>query len=66
MINRVSIPVIDYDEMRKNNFTEPYPGWDMLFGRSNLKVEIKSSTPPGNEEWMDIINKRDIKITASP
>lgn len=66
LINRVSVPVVDYDEVRKDNFTEPDPGWDMLVGRSRLKVEIKSSTPPGNEEWIDIINKRDIKITASP
>ena len=66
MINRVSVPVIDYGEVGKNNFTEPYPGWDMLFGRSKLKIEIKSSTPPRNEEWMDKIKKRDIKITASP
>lgn len=58
-------PVIDYDEVRTDNFQNHDPGWDILVGNKKIKVEIKSSTPPNNESYEDIIEKRDIKITAS-
>lgn len=58
-------PIIDYDEIRTDNFTEPDPGWDFKVGNNLIKVEVKSSTPPNNESSQEIINKRDIKITAS-
>lgn len=57
--------VIDYDEIRTDEFLEPDPGWDFKVGNNHIKVEVKSSTPPNNENHLDIINKRDIKITAS-
>ena len=57
--------VIDYDEVRTDNFKDHDPGWDIMVGTKKLKVEIKSSTPPNNESIADIIAKRDIKITAS-
>lgn len=58
-------PVIDYDEIRTDNFESADPGWDLMVGNLKLKVEIKSSIPPNAENIHDIIEKRDIKITAS-
>jgi hypothetical protein len=58
-------PIIDYDEIRTDNYLEPDPGWDFKVGKSLIKVEVKSSTPPNNENHLAIINNRDIKITAS-
>jgi hypothetical protein len=58
-------PIVDYDEIRTDGFIDPDPGWDFKVGNSSIKVEVKSSTPPNNETKQDIINKRDIKITAS-
>lgn len=58
-------PVIDYDVIRTDNFESADPGWDMMVGNLKLKVEIKSSIPPNGENLRDIIDKRDIKITAS-
>ena len=63
--NKCTSPIIDYDEERKDNFMEADPGWDMLVGNRKIKVEVKSSIPPNREPISDIINKRDIKITAS-
>jgi hypothetical protein len=56
--------IIDYDDVRIDNFTNPDPGWDFIVGKRKLKVEVKSSIPPNQESIADIINKRDIKITA--
>lgn len=58
-------PVIDYDEIRTDNFEEPDPGWDIMVGTKKIKIEIKSSIPPQKEQKEDIIKLRDIKITAS-
>jgi hypothetical protein len=58
-------PVIDYDEIRTDNFLEPDPGWDFKVGAKLMKVEVKSSIPTNSEGHQAIINKRDIKITAS-
>ena len=63
--NNCTKQVIDYDEIRTDNFESADPRWDMMVGDMKLKVEIKSSTPPNNESLEDIIEKRDIKITAS-
>jgi len=57
--------IIDYDEIRDDAFTKPDPGWDFMFGTTNIKVEVKSSIPPNGESVESIINLRDIKITAS-
>lgn len=57
--------VIDYDDVRRDNFMESDPGWDFAFGKKLLKTEVKSSIPPKGEYVKDIIEKRDIKITAS-
>lgn len=62
---RCNTPIIDYDEIRTDNFLEPDPGWDFKVGNMLIKVEVKSSTPPKNEDRQAIINNRDIKITAS-
>lgn len=59
-------PVSDYDELRTDDFTEADPGWDFLVGeKRRLKAEVKSSIPPDGETAANIIEKRDIKITAS-
>jgi hypothetical protein len=58
-------PVIDYDEIRTDNFLEPDPGWDFKAGAKQIKIEVKSSIPTNSESRQAIINKRDIKITAS-
>lgn len=58
-------PIIDYDEIRTDNFEAADPGWDFKVGNNLIKVEVKSSTPPNNENHAAIINSRDIKITAS-
>lgn len=57
--------VIDYDEIRNDNFEEHDPWWDIQIWKTKVKVEVKSSIPPKWETYEDIINKRDIKITAS-
>ena len=44
---------------------KPDPGWDFKVGDKMIKAEVKSSIPPNNESYQSIINKRDIKITAS-
>ncbi len=62
---RCNRQIIDYDEIRTDNFQEPDPGWDFQVGNNRVKVEVKSSTPPNNENHASIINNRDIKITAS-
>ena len=58
-------PVIDYDEIRTDNFTEHDPGWDIMVGYNKIKVEVKSSIPPHGESMSSIVANRDIKITAS-
>lgn len=58
-------PIIDYDEIRTDNFINADPGWDFTLGEKKIKVEVKSSTPPNNESRADIIERRDVKITAS-
>jgi hypothetical protein len=60
-----SQPLIDYDEIRTDNFLEPDPGWDFKAGIKQIKAEVKSSIPTNSESHQAIINKRDIKITAS-
>lgn len=58
-------PIIDYDKIRTDNFENADPGWDFMIGNKKIKVEVKSSIPPNNESYADIISKRDVKITAS-
>lgn len=67
--------IIDYDEVRTDNFTEHDP-WDFCINRDDLRVEVKSSTPPlkkngemeSDEELLRGDGKRlkgrDIKIIA--
>ena len=62
---KCSSEIIDYDEIRKDNFTLSDPGWDLMFSEKKYKIEIKSSIPPNNENHESIIKNRDIKITAS-
>ncbi len=57
--------LIDYDEMRTDNFESADPGWDFIVGNQKMKVEVKSSIPPKDETHENIIRLRDIKITAS-
>lgn len=68
------VHIIDYDEVRTDNFTEHDP-WDFCINRDDLRVEVKSSTPPekkngeieSNEELLRGYGKskgRDIKIIA--
>ncbi len=57
--------ILDYDDIRTDNFQSADPGWDMLVGNSKIKLEVKSSIPPNGELYSDIISKRDVKITAS-
>lgn len=57
--------IIDYDEIRNDNFHEADPGWDFKVGNNKIPIEVKSSTPPNNENYSSIISRRDIKITAS-
>lgn len=68
------VHIIDYDEVRTDNFTEHDP-WDFCINRYDLRVEVKSSTPPekkngeieSNEELLRGYGKskgRDIKIIA--
>lgn len=57
--------IIDYDEIRLDDFMNSDPGWDFKIGNKEIKVEVKSSIPPNGESFNDIISKRDIKITAS-
>lgn len=57
--------IIDYDDVRTDNFLNADPGWDFLVGQRKVKVEVKSSIPPNNESISDIVSKRDIKITAA-
>lgn len=59
------LEVIDYDEIRTDDFKEHDPGWDFMIGQKKIKVEVKSSIPPNQESKENIINLRDIKITAS-
>ena len=56
--------IIDYDEVRIDEFKNPDPGWDFIVGNRKLKVEVKSSIPPNQESISSIIRYRDIKITA--
>lgn len=58
-------PIIDYDEVRQDGFTQHDPGWDFKVGHQSLKLEVKSSIPPNGESIEELVNKRDIKITAS-
>lgn len=60
--------IIDYDEVRTDNFTEHDP-WDFCLNRDDLRVEVKSSTPPmkknGDMETdEELLKGRDIKIIA--
>ena len=43
-------PIIDYDELRNDNFMSPDPGWDFKVGDNRIKVEVKSSTATNNEK----------------
>lgn len=62
--NNVGLDIIDYDEIRTDNFKDADPGWDFKIGKDKYKVEVKSSIPPNNEDYGSIIKSRDIKITA--
>lgn len=68
------VHIIDYDEVRTDNFTDHDP-WDFCINRDDLRVEVKSSTPPekkngeieSNEELLRGYGEskgRDIKIIA--
>ena len=65
LVKHCSCPVIDYDEVRTDNFQNHDPGWDLMVGNKKIKVEIKSSIPPNSESRDNIVRLRDIKITAS-
>ncbi|MGF1532684.1 MAG: hypothetical protein ACFCUI_03205 [Bernardetiaceae bacterium] len=58
-------PIIDYDEIRTDDFKNVDPGWDFQFGKRGIRVEVKSSIPTRGETPEAIIRQRDIKITAS-
>lgn len=62
---RSSLEIVDYDEIRTDNFMEHDPGWDFTLGKKKVTVEVKSSIPPNNESRSNLIQYRDIKITAS-
>jgi len=72
--DKVSDTLIDYDEIRNDNFEQADPGWDFKIGERPVKIEVKSSLPPkvdvnNSNSFDDLINNiiknRDIKITAS-
>ena len=65
LLKHCKSPIIDYDDIRTDNFEQHDPGWDIMVGTKKLKVEIKSSTPPKGESIDNLIALRDIKITAS-
>ena len=56
--------IINYDDIREDDFVNPDLGWDFIAGIKELKVEVKSSIPTLQESREDIIHNRDIKITA--
>ncbi|MBL7738421.1 MAG: hypothetical protein JNK14_04325 [Chitinophagaceae bacterium] len=58
-------PFIDYDEVRTDDFHNADPGWDFKAGQEQIKTEVKSSIPTHSESRQAIIDKRDIKVTAS-
>lgn len=58
-------PIVDYDEIRTDDFKNADPGWDFKIGNRGIKVEVKSSIPPNLETRQTLVTKRDIKITAS-
>ena len=72
--DKVDDILIDYDEIRTDNFEQADPGWDFKIGNRPVKIEVKSSLPPkvdiGKSATFEdlkneIINNRDVKITAS-
>ncbi|MEI9908716.1 MAG: hypothetical protein WDO71_03030 [Bacteroidota bacterium] len=48
-------PIMDYDELRTDNFEEPDPGWDIKAGAKQIKIEVKSSIPTNHESHQAII-----------
>ncbi len=44
--DRVSNTLIDYDEIRTDEFKQADPGWDFKIGKRPVKIEVKSSLPP--------------------
>ena len=65
LVKHTDVKLVDYDEVRTDNFESHDPGWDIMIGDKKIKVEVKSSIPPNQESIQSIIDKRDIKITAS-
>lgn len=72
--DKVNDVLIDYDEIRTDNFEQADPGWDFKIGNRPVKIEVKSSLPPKidinnsttfEELKSEIIKNRDIKVTAS-
>ena len=64
-----NIDVIDYDEIRNDDFQSYDKGWDLKV--KNFLIEVKSSIPPKNDisfskeiTFKNLINNRDIKIYA--
>lgn len=64
--------LIDYDEIRADNFESYDPGWDFKIGSKEIKFEIKSSISSSVDikritidTLASILRNRDIKITAS-
>lgn len=77
-LNKIKVSAIAYDEIRKDDFRRPDPGWDIAIGPnardwgknttnpSNPEglttISIKSSRLPQNDTLNDAIKTRDFKI----
>lgn len=62
--------LIDYDEIRTDDFLQADPGWDIKVGKYEITIEVKSSLPPidkSTNKQMSIealIRHFDIKVIA--
>lgn len=69
-LRRHKISLLDYDEIRTDDFKEPDPDWDLCTSSQKVYVEVKSSLPPdylkkGKEKFSNrIVDELDIKLTA--
>jgi hypothetical protein len=69
-LRRQKICLLDYDEIRTDDFREPDPDWDMCTPDEKTFIEVKSSLPPdylkkGKEKFSNrIVDELDIKLTA--
>jgi hypothetical protein len=69
-LRRQKLCLLDYDEIRTDDFKEPDPDWDMCTPDEKTFIEVKSSLPPdylkkGKEKFSNrIVDELDIKITA--